>query len=96
MASAETTPMRIELFASPGPRQSRHEVLHLAAGTTVAEALRLAGWLDESGHVAAVWGRHVEPDHPLRDGDRIEWLRPLQVDPKEARRQRYRGHTRQR
>jgi sulfur carrier protein len=25
----------------------------------------------------------------LQDGDRLEWLRPLQVDPKVARRERF-------
>ena len=29
-------------------------------------------------------------DHPIREGDRVEVYRPLRVDPKEARRQRYR------
>jgi putative ubiquitin-RnfH superfamily antitoxin RatB of RatAB toxin-antitoxin module len=28
------------------------------------------------------------PDDVLREGDRVELLRPLQVDPKEARRRR--------
>lgn len=93
--SAESL-LRIELFGSPGSRQIERQALILPAGTTVAEALRQAGWLDQPGRVAAIWGRPVEPDHPLREGDRIEWLRALSVDPKEARRQRYRGHSRPR
>lgn len=36
------------------------------------------------------WGRLVSPTSVLRDLDRVELYRPLQVDPKEARRQRYR------
>jgi putative ubiquitin-RnfH superfamily antitoxin RatB of RatAB toxin-antitoxin module len=36
----------------------------------------------------AIFGQRVEGDSPLRDGDRVELLRPLQADPKEARRQR--------
>jgi putative ubiquitin-RnfH superfamily antitoxin RatB of RatAB toxin-antitoxin module len=36
----------------------------------------------------AVYGRAVELSSPLHDGDRIEILRPLVVDPKQARRQR--------
>ena len=35
----------------------------------------------------AVFGRVVPLSQPLRDGDRVEILRPLQVDPKEQRRQ---------
>jgi len=35
-----------------------------------------------------VYGREVGHDFLLRDGDRVEIYRPLQVDPKEARRRR--------
>ncbi len=37
----------------------------------------------------AVWGKPVEPSHVLKDGDRLEVLRPLRVDPKVARRERF-------
>ena len=37
----------------------------------------------------AVWGQPVEPSHLLKDGDRLEVLRPLRVDPKVARRERF-------
>jgi putative ubiquitin-RnfH superfamily antitoxin RatB of RatAB toxin-antitoxin module len=37
----------------------------------------------------AVWGRAAAPDRLLDDGDRVEIVRPLKVDPKEARRLRY-------
>ena len=37
----------------------------------------------------AVWGKPVEPLHVLKDGDRLEVLRPLRVDPKVARRERF-------
>ncbi len=36
----------------------------------------------------AIFGERVGSEHPLRDGDRLELLRPLQIDPKEARRRR--------
>jgi hypothetical protein len=39
-----------------------------------------------------VWGRAREAESPLRDRDRVEIYRPLTVDPKEARRQRYQRH----
>ena len=39
----------------------------------------------------AVFGRRVEAADPVSDGDRIEVLRPLEIDPKEARRRRARG-----
>ena len=38
-----------------------------------------------------VWGRKERPGHVLRDRDRVEVVRGLQVDPKEARRVRYRA-----
>lgn len=36
----------------------------------------------------SVWGRRRPLEHRLRDGDRVEVCRPLQSDPKEARRLR--------
>jgi putative ubiquitin-RnfH superfamily antitoxin RatB of RatAB toxin-antitoxin module len=39
-----------------------------------------------------VWGRSKALTTILREGDRLEVYRPLTVDPKEARRQRYAQH----
>ncbi len=41
------------------------------------------------GYQTAVWSRTVATDHVLRDLDRIEVLRPIKVDPKVARRERF-------
>ncbi len=38
-----------------------------------------------------VFGRSCADDTVLRAGDRVEIYRPLQIDPKEARRRRARG-----
>ena len=35
-----------------------------------------------------IFGKAVKDEHILRDGDRVEIYRPLQADPKEARRRR--------
>jgi putative ubiquitin-RnfH superfamily antitoxin RatB of RatAB toxin-antitoxin module len=35
-----------------------------------------------------VFAKLVDAEHRLRDGDRIECYRPLQIDPKESRRRR--------
>ena len=35
-----------------------------------------------------VWGKIRPPHYVLREGDRIEWYRPLRADPKQARRAR--------
>ena len=37
----------------------------------------------------AVWGKPVERAHVLKEGDRLEVLRSLRVDPKVARRERF-------
>ena len=38
---------------------------------------------------AGIWGHKVSWTHPVQEGDRIELYRPLKVDPKVARRQRF-------
>ena len=62
--------------------------LDLPEGTTVGEAIERSGLALDGVVAVAVHGLRVERDAPLRDGDRVELLRPLQVDPKEARRRR--------
>ena len=44
----------------------------------------------DSGDVG-IWGRIVERDAELNDGDRVEIYRPLARDPREARRERARS-----
>ena len=96
MASAETGMLAIELVFAESPRRLHRLALNLPVGSTVADALRVSGWRELlgagviDGLKVGVWGRGCEPQVVLRDRDRIELSRPLQVDPKEARRQRYR------
>ena len=53
------------------------------------DALAAAGWSEAEGICAyAVFGVKAALDKPLDEGDRVELLRPLQLDPKEARRRR--------
>ncbi len=68
-------------------------VVELEAGGTVRAAIdasaivgRLS--LDLETLAFAVFGRRANFDTVLEDGDRVELLRPLKVDPKEARRRR--------
>ena len=42
----------------------------------------------------AVWGKPALPTQLLQEGDRIEWLRGLRVDPKVARRERFQSQGR--
>ncbi|MCE2406090.1 MAG: RnfH family protein [Pseudomonadales bacterium] len=69
--------------------------LELDVGTTAEAAAETAKnseplrWIDEWHVVAyAVWGREVAGTYQLKDGDRLELLRPLPVDPMEARRRK--------
>ena len=71
------------------PHRCLERELVLEEGATVADAVRLAG-LGHKEEVAgfAVFGVAAAASVPLRDGDRVELLRPLRMDPKEARRRR--------
>lgn len=84
------TPLRIEVVHSPGPRQVVEQAVALAAGATVGDALRQAGVDMPPGCEVGIWGRRAALTHVLRDGDRVEVARPLRVDPKVARRERFR------
>jgi hypothetical protein len=61
--------------------------LELPAGATVRDALAAAG-IDSQR--VGIFGKRVSADARLADGDRVEVYRPLQIDPKQARRQRAR------
>jgi hypothetical protein len=63
----------------------------LSANATVADALRLAeadmaaAGIDACELTMAIFGRGVEAHTRLRDGDRLELLRPLLISPQQAR-----------
>ena len=82
--------MRVTVLHSPASRQVREHVLDLAGGATVADALSACGLQVQQGEDVGVWGRRAAPAQVLRDGDRVELCRPLLVDPKVARRERFR------
>jgi putative ubiquitin-RnfH superfamily antitoxin RatB of RatAB toxin-antitoxin module len=92
--------MRIEVVYSEAPQRIERVQLDLPAGARLADALRASGLLTRHPEIdlarqrVGVWGRLCPVDQPLRDGDRVELYRGLQVDPKEARRLRYRGQRR--
>lgn len=87
--------MRIELVWSPTAGDVRHRWLDVPDGASIEAALRgCADFADQMPRLGelriGVWGRVRALDTVLRERDRIEVYRPLTVDPKEARRQRYR------
>ena len=61
-------------------------------GATVADAIRLSGvkrhfpGIDLDGLQTGIWGKPVGRQKKLRNGDRVELYRPLELDPREARR----------
>ncbi len=84
--------MLIEVCHATAASATRIE-LTLEPGATVRDAVdgsdilaRLA--LDREAVSFAVFGRCASLDTVLDDGDRVEVLRPLSVDPMEARRRR--------
>ena len=87
--------MRIEVMISMGPRQVLGVLVDCDEGVTAAEvkaiALQQLGLKTEEFALwrSAVWGKTVQTDTPLVQGDRLELLRSLLVDPKEARRLRF-------
>ncbi len=103
MAPADTgATVHVEVALGLAPRRVHLVRLSLPSGSTVRDALFAADvWsLDDSLTLQAiesgewtvgVWGRKERPGHVLRDQDRVELVRQLKVDPKEARRVRYRA-----
>lgn len=87
--------LRISVVYSAKAREVREVDLVLPVGSTVATALHDSGLLTEfpllsgPGLKVGVWGRKAPQDQRLQDRDRVELYRPLLVDPKVARRERF-------
>ncbi len=79
--------MRVQVIRA-WPRRSEAMELQLDDGATVADAIKASGFGLDGISGYAIHGERVVPTQVLRDRDRIELLRPLQADPKEARRRR--------
>lgn len=87
--------LKVTVTWSPSAREVVEHALQVAPGTTLRQALDACSaqlhlgpdpW---RGLAFGVWGRKAPADHVLRDGDRVEAYRPLRVDPKVARRERF-------
>lgn len=85
----------VSVCYSAAARQISQVDLQLPQNSSVTDALRASQLLNQvpdaevDALVTGVWGRKVPPEHLLRDGDRVELYRPLKVDPKMARRERF-------
>ncbi|HEY9540781.1 MAG TPA: RnfH family protein [Luteimonas sp.] len=83
-------PLRVQVIRG-WPRRFEVVDLVLPAGATVADAVAASGFGAEGISGFAIHGERAVASTLLRDGDRVELLRPLEVDPKEARRRRAAG-----
>ena len=87
--------IRVWVCHSRMARQWLEVAVDVAEGTQLAEAIRSSGVLAglsneevDALHIG-VWSRKQPLDYLVRDGDRVELCRPLKVDPKVARRERF-------
>jgi uncharacterized protein len=92
--AAQPAVLSITVAYSPAPRVLHELTLTLPAGARVSDALaacaldaRFAGVCNAPAF--GLWGKRVPPSHKLADQDRVEIYRPLRVDPKVARRERF-------
>lgn len=90
--------IRIEVvYALPAQQVVRE--LTLETGATARTAVLASRLADDftgialGGSPLACFGRMIDWDTVLGDGDRVEILRPLLADPKEARRRRAGAQT---
>ena len=86
--------LRIEVVYALADRQEVVE-LRLEQGATAGDAVQASGTAAE-GLRLGIGGKTIPASRPLRDGDRVELLRPLAADPNEARRKRARVAARPR
>jgi hypothetical protein len=95
--------MQVTLCWSSGPGHVQEHPLRVPIGSTVQavlklgmDSLQLGNGGDDVATVSSlafqqpgIWGRKVQWTHAVQAGDRVELYRPLKVDPKVARRQRF-------
>ena len=84
--------MKIEVVQA-WPGHCERVVLDLPTGACVGDALRESGMgteqaLPDGITAVAVFGVVADLQVTLQEGDRVELLRPLLIDPKQARRRR--------
>ncbi len=86
--------INVEVVYCPAPGVNDLFKVEMPDGATLRSAIEASGVLARRGLVldalsTGVWGRKQPLDTLLRERDRVEIYRPLQCDPKEARRLRY-------
>ncbi len=85
--------IRIEVAFALPEKQVLVEV-ELPENSRLADAITAAGLTTAFPDIrfdelqAGIWGRIADRDTTLADGDRVELYRPLEIDPRDARRKR--------
>ena len=88
--------MKVSLIYSPAPRLVREWMMDVPGGTSAAWALENSGvfeafpYLERGSLLLGMWGQRVDASHTLQPDDRLEIYRCLLVNPKVARRERFR------
>ena len=86
--------MNIRITLAVAMRERQIEAAaEVPAGTTLQQCSiifvdKIAALNADLAGSIGVWGKIRPPHYILREGDRIEWYRPLRADPKQARRSR--------
>ena len=86
-----TTKVSVELVFALPDRQVLREI-SVPSGSNVDDVIARGNLASEfpdqvfDDLQAGIWGHPVEREHIVRDGDRVELYRPLEMDPREARR----------
>ncbi len=94
-APRPATVLGVTMVVSLGPRQVIELTLALPPRARLADAIAHCQGLPAFANVPlaamaiGIWGRKAPAHKLLHEGDRIELYRPLQVDPKLARRERF-------
>lgn len=92
---AERPLLQVVVVYSAAPREVDERQLAVPDGATVKDVLLASGVLmahpslQTAQPEVGVWGRRARLDQAVAEGDRIEIYRPLRVDPKVARRERF-------
>ncbi len=89
--------IQVDVVFSPASRLVRQVRLTVPPGSSIEQVLAATQWPDLPDlpvleKQVGIWGRRATLQTAVRDQDRVEVYRSLKVDPKEARRVRYRAH----
>ena len=94
---ADRPSIHVTVVYSGAARQVLELEVQVPAASTLQQALVVSGVLAQYPALAlatldvGVWGQPADLGQGLHNGDRIEIYRPLTVDPKVARRARFKG-----